>query len=229
MPLQFKKEDIKKASRIIRKHIREEGHQPPQISLKDRTGKTRTLTRKQYCGLFDNMANYWFKHNHLPTYTSLLYETNTAYRGNPQPNSWTCGPTSLANASTQVFQYVTEQQCREACQTTKNGTVPKNLITGAKKLGFEVKEIPRTFTAVKKAIDTGYGIIAHIETGGATKPSCLGFISNYGHYINIYDYTSDYKFKVYDPTKGYKVCNAQQIIKATNGRDIKFYHVKALN
>lgn len=229
MPLQFEKEEIKKASRIIRKHIREKGQQPPYVEIKDKTGKIRKLKRTEYCGLFDNMANYWFKHNKLPSYTSLLYETPTAYRGNPQPNSWTCGSTSLANASTQVFQYVTEQQCREACNTTKNGTVPKNLISGGKKLGFEVKQINRTYNAVKKAINSGYGVIAHIQTGGATKPQCLGFVYDFGHYINIYDCTSDYKFKVYDPTKGYKVCNANQIIKATNGRDIHFYSVKALN
>jgi len=229
MVLQFEKEEIKKASRVIRKHIREKGKQPTSIQIKDKTGKVRTLKRTEYCGLFDNMASYWFKNGKLPKYTSLLYETPTAYRGNPQPNSWTCGSTSLANASTQVFQYVSEKECRDACQTNKNGTLPKNLIIGGKKLGFEVKRIDRTFTAVKKAIDGGCGVIAHIETGGNTKPQCLGFVSNYGHYINIYNYTSAYQFKVYDPTKGYHTCNAQQIIKATNGRDIGFYSVKALN
>ena len=229
MTIRFSKEEMKIASRKIRKYIRENEKQPSVIQMIDLDGKKRTLTQTQYCGLFDNMASFWFANNRLPNYTSLLYESPTAYRGNPQPTSYTCGSTSLANASTQVFQYVTEKECREACQTNKNGTIPSNLIKGGKKLGFEVKPIQRTFNAVKKSISSGYGVIAHIETGGNTKPTCLGYSHNFGHYINIYNTTSDYKFKVYDPTKQYKVCNANQIIKAVNGRDLKFYSVKALN
>lgn len=227
--IRFNKEEMKTASRKIRKYIRENEKQPSIIQMKDMDGKTKTLTQTQYCGLFDNMASFWFANGRLPNYVTLLYESPTAYRGNPQPTNFTCGSTSLANASTQVFQYVTEKECRDACNTGKNGTTPSNLMKGGKKLGFEVKPIQRTYNAVRKAINSGYGVIAHIETGGNTKPSCLGYSQNFGHYINIYNTTSDYKFRVYDPTKQYKTCNANQIIKATNGRDLKFYSVKALN
>lgn len=229
MTIKFSKEEMKIASRKIRKYIRENEKQPATLMMTDLDDKERTLTQTEYCGLFDNMASFWYTHGRLPNYTTLLYESATAYRGNPQPNSWTCGSTSLANSSTQIFQYVSEKQCREACNTTTNGTTPANLIKGGKKLGFEVKPIQRTYNAVRKAINSGYGVIAHIETGGNTRPDCLGFQHNFGHYINIYNTTGDYKFKIYDPTKGYKLCNAQKIIKATNGRNLKFYSVKALN
>lgn len=226
MPIQFSKSEMIKAMRLIRNQVKEEGKQPKQIYMIDKTGKTRTLKHDEYCGLFDNQASYFHKYWKLPNYTSLLYECKTPFRGNPQPNSWTCGSTSLANASTQILDYKTELECRKACQTNTNGTIPQNLITGGAKLGIKVNKLTRTFNKVKSAISHGYGVIAHIQTGGTTKPKCLGYINNYGHYINIYDTTEDYKFKVYDPTKGYKLCNAQTIIKATDGRDINFYVVK---
>ena len=186
------------------------------------------MKQKQYCGLFDNQAKFFIHHSRLPNYCTYLYDSPTGFVGQEQPNGWTCGSTSLANASTQILTYKTEKQCRTACNTTKNGTTPSNLIRGAEKLGIKVEKINRTYNAVKSAISKGYSVIAHIETGGNTKPTCLSYQKNYGHWISIYNVTSDYKFKVYDPSRGYKTCNANQIIKATNGRQIYFYQVKPL-
>ena len=228
MTIRFSKAEMTKAMNTVKANVKQGKGQPKQIKMTDMDGKKRTLTQKQYCGLFDNQAKFFIHNSRLPNYTSYLYDSPTGFVGQEQPNGWTCGSTSLANASTQILNYKTEKQCRNACKTTTNGTTPSNLINGAEKLGMKVEKINRTYNAVKSAINKGYSVIAHIETGGATKPTCLGFHQNFGHWISIYNVTSDYKFKVYDPTKTYKTCNANQIIKATNGRQIYFYQVKPL-
>lgn len=228
MTIRFSKAEMQKAMKTVKASVKQGKGQPPSIKMKAMNGKTYTLKKNQYCGLFDNQAKFFIHHSRLPNYCTYLYDSPTAFVGQEQPNGYTCGSTSLANASTQILTYKTEKQCRTACNTTKNGTTPSNLIRGAEKLGMKVEKINRTYNAVKSAISKGYGVIAHIETGGNTKPTCLGFSQNFGHWISIYNVTGDYKFKVYDPTKGYKTCNANQIIKATNGRQIYFYQVKPL-
>ena len=228
MTIRFSKEEMQKAMKQVKTSVKSGKGQPSSLKMKAMNGKTYTLKKNQYCGLFDNQAKFFIHNSRLPNYCTYLYDSPTAFVGQEQPNSWTCGSTSLANASTQILTYKTEKQCRTACNTTTNGTTPSNLIKGAEKLGMKVEKINRTFNAVKSALSKGYGVIAHIETGGNTKPTCLGFSQNFGHWVSIYNTTSDYKFKVYDPTKGYKTCNANQIIKATNGRQIYFYQVKPL-
>jgi len=228
LTVQFSKAEMQKLMKTVKKSVKDGKKQPSSVKMKALNGKTYDMKKKQYCGLLDNQVKFYMNKGRYPNYTTYLYDADTPFRGLPQSLSWNCGSTSLSNASSQVLCYATEKRCREACKTTKNGTTPANLINGAKKLDMKVEKINRTFNAVKKAIDDGYGVIAHIETGGATKPPCLSYQSNFGHWVCIYNYTSDYKFKVYDPTKGYKVCNANQIIKATNGRAIYFYQVKPL-
>lgn len=228
MTIKFSKAVMQKAMKQVKASVKNGKGQPSSIKMTAMNGKTYSMKRKQYCGLFDNQAKFFIHNSRMPNYCSYLYDSPTGFVGQEQPNGWTCGSTSLANASTQILTYKTELQCRKACGTTTNGTTPSNLIKGAEKLGMKMEKINRTFIAVKKAIDKGYSVIAHIETGGATKPTCLGFQSNFGHWISIYNYTGDYKFKVYDPTKGYHTCNANQIINATNSRAIYFYQVKPL-
>ena len=89
------------------------------------------------------------------------------------------------------------------------------------------EQISRSYDAVKKCLDAGFPVIAHIQTGGNTKPTCLGYKYDYGHYVHL-NKAKDNKFLVADPTKGLKWCVASQIIKATNGRNIKFYKVEIL-
>lgn len=227
-PIRFNKKEMLKAAKTIINYVKKNKKQPSSVTMVDMNGKTHKLNKKQYCGLFDNQAGYFNDHGKLPNYTTLLYEEPTAFRGQKQPTSVECGDTSLHNALTQLFMYVTIAECKRACGTNQNGTSPEQLIAGGKKVGVEVKKIARTFQAVKKAIDSGYSVIAHIQTAGNTKPKCLGFVYNYGHWISIYNYVGSDKFKVYDPTKGYKVCTAVEIIKATNGRSINFYSVAPL-
>ena len=228
MTIRFSKDEMQKAMKTVKSSVKSGKGQPSSLKMKAMNGKTYTMKQKAYCGLFDNQAKFFIHNSRLPNYCSYLYDSNTGFVGQEQPNGWTCGSTSLANASTQILTYKTEPQCRKTCGTTKNGTTPSNLIKGAEKLGMKVEKINRTYNAVKSAISKGYYVIAHIETGGNTKPTCLDYQKNYGHWISIYNVTGDYKFKVYDPSRGYKTCNANQIIKATNGRQIYFYQVKPL-
>lgn len=223
--IRFDVSTMKKGMKNIHDSVKAGKGQPSSLTLTDMNGKKRTLKKKQYCGLFDNQAKYFLNNSRYPNYTTYLYDTDTPFVGKRQPNSWTCGSTSLSNASTQILYYKTEAQCRKACGTGTNGTSPSQLVAGAKKLGIKVEKINRTFTSVKAALDKGYGVIAHIQTANVP---CLGYAKDYGHWITIYNYTGDYKFKVYDPSRDYKVCNANQIIKATGGRDIHFYAVKPL-
>ena len=222
MTIRFSKDEMQKAMKQVKASVKQGKGQPSSLKMKAMNGKTYTMKQKAYCGLFDNQVKFYMANSRYPNYTTYLYDADTPFRGVPQPTSYTCGSQSLSNASSQVLCYATEKRCRDACNTTKNGTTPSNLIKGAEKLGMKVEKINRTFNAVKSAV------IAHIETGGNTKPTCLDYQKNYGHWISIYNVTGDYKFKVYDPSRGYKTCNANQIIKATNGRQIYFYQVKPL-
>lgn len=228
MSIRFSKKEMQNAAKKIQNNVKKNKKQPSNIEMVDMNGKKRKLTKKQYCGLFDNQAGYFNEHGRLPNYTTLLYEEPTAFRGQKQPTSVECGNTSLHNAMTQLMIYHTVAECKKACGTGSNGTSPAQLISGGKKLGVEVKQIKRTFQAVKDAIDSGYSVIAHIQTAGKTRPKCLGYVYDYGHWISIFNYVGSDKFKVYDPTKLYKTCTAVEIIKATNGRAINFYSVAPL-
>lgn len=228
MSIRFSKAEMQKMMNTVKKNVMAGKGQPAEIKMKDMNGKLHVMKKKQYCGLLDNQAKFFIHNSRLPNYTTYLYDSPTGFVGQEQPNSYTCGSTSLANASTQVLKYVTEKQCRKACYTDVNKqTTPANLINGAKKLGLKVVKIDRTFLAVKSAIDKGYSVIAHIQTDDPDL-KCLEYKHGYGHWISIYDTTSDYKFKVYDPSRSYHTCNANQIIKATKGRSIHFYRVSVL-
>lgn len=223
--MRFSKDEMQKMMNTVKTSVKAGKGQPASVKMKDMDGKTHTMKKVQYCGLLDNQAKYFLNNSRLPNYTTYLYDVATPFVGKRQPNGWTCGSTSLSNASTQVLNYVTESQCRKACNTNQNGTTPANLIAGGKKLGLKVEKINRTYNAVKSAISKGYSVIAHIQTANVP---CLGYRNDYGHWISIYNVTGDYKFKVYDPSRDYQVCNANTIIKATGGRDIHFYAVKPL-
>lgn len=142
-----------------------------------------------------------------------------------QPNSYTCGPTSLAMCSQILGKSTSISSFSNACYTDGSGTSPSNLIAGARKLGFKVTEISRNINGVKAAIDNGKPVIAHIMTGGVT---CGGWQGNYGHYIVIYDYGTVYYY-VADPTKGFYRCTHSMIDNAMRGyAGIKYYSVERI-
>lgn len=142
-----------------------------------------------------------------------------------QPNSYTCGPTSLSMCSQILGNEVSINSFSNACYTDASGTAPSDLIAGARKLGFKVTAIGRSYDAVKKAIDAGKPVIAHVMT---ITMSCLGWQGNYGHYVVIYDYDDGY-YHVADPTKGIAWCYKDQVDYATRGYEgIQYYSVERL-
>lgn len=142
-----------------------------------------------------------------------------------QPNSYTCGPTSLAMCSQVLGKSTSISSFASACYTDGSGTSPSNLIAGARKLGFKVTPIGRSYSAVKKAIDNGKPVIAHVMT---ITMKCLGWQGNYGHYVVIYDYDDGY-YHVADPTKGISWCYKDQVDYATRGYEgIQYYSVERI-
>ena len=142
-----------------------------------------------------------------------------------QPNSYTCGPTSLSMCSQILGDETSINAFSNACYTDGNGTSPSNLIAGARKLGFKLTQIPRNVNGVSEAIEEGKPVIAHIMTGGVY---CLGWQGNYGHYIVIYEWNDDYYY-IADPTKGLGRCSHGMIDNAMRGYDgIKYYSVERI-
>ena len=228
MTIRFSKDEMQKAMKTVKKSVIKGTGQPAKIKMTDMNGKAHEMSKKQYCGLFDNQAKFFLDRGRYPNYTTYLYDTNTPFVGQNQKFDFNCGSQSLANASTQVLCYAHEVQCRRACGTAKgSGTSPSQLIAGAKKLGMKVEQINRSFNSVKAELSKGHSVIAHIQTDDPDL-QCLSYKKGFGHWISIYDTTSDYKFKLFDPARTYKTCNANQIIKATGGRKIYFYGVKPL-
>lgn len=225
--IQFTKEEIAKATKTIQASIKASKGLPKEIKIKDTTGKTRTLDKPHYAGLFENRNIYIHKHRKAPSKVTLNQTANNPLVLNHQDSSVTCGPTSLSMAIQVLYGYKGEEKCKIACKTGSSGTSPDNLIAGAKSLGYKVTPIGRNYKSVKASIDKGKPVIAHIETGGNTKPACLGYLNNYGHYILIHRATGE-KYYIADPTKGLKTCSPGQIDKATNGRNIRYYSVGIL-
>ena len=142
-----------------------------------------------------------------------------------QPNSYTCGPTSLSMCSQILGDEVSISAFSNACYTDSSGTAPSDLIAGARKLGFKLTPIGRNYSSVKNAIDAGKPVIAHVMT---ITMQCLGWQGNYGHYVVIYDYDDGY-YHVADPTKGIAWCYKDQVDYATRGYEgIQYYSVERI-
>lgn len=220
----FLKSEMSKASKTLRKSIKDGKGLPKSIKMIDSNGKTHTVEKKYYNGLFEAQNVFIRKHGRYPNYVTLNSTANNPLVMDYQNNAYNCGPTSLSMAIQMLYSYVSEQKCATACHTGSGGTDPSNLISGAKSLGYTLTPISRNYKRVKASIDKGKPVIAHVETGGNTKPACLGYVNNYGHYILIYGAINDYYY-IADPTKGLKKCKPRMIDKATNGRSIHYYSV----
>lgn len=221
----FSKSEMSKASKYIQKYIKAGKGLPASVEMKDMDGKKHKLDKKHYNGLFEAQNVFIRKHGRYPNYVTLNSTANNPLVIDYQDKSTTCGPTSLSMAIQMLYGYKSESVCAKACKTGSSGTAPDNLIAGAKSLGYLVKKISRNLTSVKASLLLGKPVVAHIQTKPAT---CLGYVGDYGHYILIYGYTSDGKYKIADPTKGLKSCKSTIIDKATNGRSINYYSVAPL-
>ena len=221
----FSKTEMSKASKTLRTNIRNSKGYLSYLTMTDMTGKKHKLTKGEYMGLFEAQNIFLMKHGRSPNYVTLNSTASNPLVMDYQDKSTTCGPTSLSMAIQCLFSYVSEQKCASVCHTGANGTSPSNLINGAKSLGYKLTQISRNKTAVKSALNKAEPVIAHIQTKPAT---CLGYTGDYGHYILIYGLTKNGEYRIADPTKGIKLCKADIIDSATNGRALHYYRVGLL-
>lgn len=184
-------------------------------------------------GTYQITAQYIGDNEHLPSQivnTIHIVEDPPERVYNPirikyQPNSWTCGPTSLSMCSQILGDETSISAFADACETSTDGTGPDELIYGARQLGFKVTPIGRNYSSVKEAIDNGKPVLAHVMT---ITMQCLGWQGNYGHYVVIYDYDDGY-YHVADPTKGISWCYKDQVDYATRGYEgIQYYSVERI-
>lgn len=224
--IRFSKAEMNKAKNTLRSAVKR-GELPGALTMQDMNGKQQRIDRKHYMGLFE-AQNLFIKNNgKLPNYVTLNSTANNPVIQYYQTDKYSCAVFSFQMCVQYLFDWISPSVIKKAFKTNQNGTTPANMIAGAKALGYKVTRVKRDYETVRKLLNNGIPIIAHIQTGGKTKPTCLGYVYDYGHYIHINKAAND-KFTVCDPTKGVKTCTASQIIKATGGRDIGFYKVEIL-
>ena len=224
----FTKSTMEIAAQQIQSSISANRGLPSAINMIATDNKTYTLSKPEYAGLFESRNVYFRTHGRYPNYVTMNSTANNPVVSFYQSTGYTCGPRSLANAIMGLYGKCGgtnfESECAKALGTGKNGTNPSSIIPGAKKLGYTATIIERNGTAVRNSLDLGKPVLVHLQTGGSTKPSCLGYRNNYGHYVLIYAYSGDY-YKVLDPSKGLKTCTSDSINHATNGRAINYYSI----
>lgn len=223
--IRINKKDYTDARKRIRTFIKKYHRLPNYVTFKKQDGKEINLTKKQYCGLFQGYMLFCQKHNREPNYLTYTGDANWPLVVNYQDDSVSCCPTSLQMCMMFLFEWKPEATVKKALGTNKNGTTPDQLINNSKKLGYKVTVIPRTFKAVKEALDSYSPVIMQIETKSAG--SCLDFKKSYGHYIMCF-HSDTNKYWVIDPTKGKHTCNSTVLNKATGGANRKFYKVEII-
>ncbi|MBQ9026945.1 MAG: C39 family peptidase [Methanobrevibacter sp.] len=222
----FSKSEVLRGAKIFRNSIVKGKGVPKEVTLKVReTGKNKTLTRKQFAGIMEATNVFRLKQGRYPNYTTLNSTANNPLVMNYQDDSVSCGCASF-NMCVQLTygEWIDEKAIKKTFGTGSSGTAPSQIIAGAKKYGYAVEKIARNSSAVKKALEKGYAILAHIDTKPAT---CLGYQNNYGHWTVIYG-LDDGKYKIADPTKGIKTCSTKIYDKAMLGRTIYYYQVRPL-
>ena len=223
--IRIDKKDYTDARKRIRKFIKNYHRPPNYVTFKTQKGKEVNLTRKQYAGLFQGYMLFCQKHGREPNYLTYTGDSNWPLVTNYQDDVYSCCPTSLQMCMMYLYEWKPEATVKKALGTNRNGTSPDQLVKNAKKLGYKVTPIPRTFKAVKEALDSYAPVIMQIETKSAGP--CLGFQKSYGHYIMCFNADTN-KYWVIDPTKGKHTCNSTTINKATGGANRKFYKVEIL-
>lgn len=222
----FNKTEVLKGAKLQKNNIKNSKGLLKTITLKTReTGKNKTLTKKEFAGIMEATNVFRLKRGRYPNYTTLNSTANNPLVMNYQDDSVSCACASF-NMCIQLLygEWVDEKKIKQVFGTGSSGTSPDQVITGAKKLGYKVEKIARNSAGVKKALDKGYVVLAHIDTKPAT---CLGYKNNYGHWTVIYGLT-DGKYKIADPTKGIKTCSTKIYDNAMLNRVIGYYQVKPL-
>ena len=221
----YNKKEYTDARKRIRQFIKEHHRRPNYCNFKNIDGKIDSLSKAEYTGLFQGYMLFCQKHGREPNYLTYTSDSNWPLVVNYQDDKYSCCPTSLQMCMMYLFEWKPEATVKKALGTNRNGTSPTQLVNNAKKLGYKVTPIPRTFKAVKEALDNYQPVIMQIETKSAGP--CLGFQKSYGHYIMCF-HSDTNKYWVIDPTKGKHTCNSTVLNKATGGGNRKFYKVEIL-
>ena len=222
----FLKKEVLKGMATVKNSIKKGSGIPKEIVMKDDKGKSYKLDKKHYMGIFEATNVFRLKQGRYPNYTTLNSTANNPLVMNYQDDSVSCGCASM-NMCIQLLcgEWVDEKKIKKVFGTGSTGTAPDQIINGAKKLGYKVEKISRNLAGVKKAINKGYPVLAHIDTKPAT---CLGYKNNYGHWTVIYGVNKEGYYKIADPTKGIKTCSPRIYDKAMLGRTIYYYQVRPL-
>jgi hypothetical protein len=226
----FNKNMMQDGASRMRNFIKAHNRLPKYLKMTDSEGIMHELNNQEYAGLYEAEYGFWKVHGREPNYTTFYATAHNPLNSLHQPNIWTCCPTSVAMCSQMLYNYKSITECKKLLGTIEKGeigTSPSKLVNNIHKLGMKATVIDRSLDAVKDSLNKCRPIVAHIETAKYTKPKCLGFKKNYGHYICIYGYSGNYYY-VCDPTKGLKTCLSSEINKATNSRDINYYSVSLL-
>ena len=221
--IKFSNDALVKASKTLRKAVKDGAKLPKSLKITDTGGKVRTLKITEYLGLFQQRNIFTLKNGRYPKTVGLNSKCSTLpIAMNYQDNGYTCCPTSFSMATMCLYDYKSESKCANTLGTVYgSGTDPSKLVANAPKLGYKVVPIKRNYQGVLESLQKGRPVIAHIQTKPAT---CLGFLKDYGHFVLIY-WCKKGQYYIADPTKGIKKCKASTIDNATNGRDIKYYSV----
>lgn len=223
----FMKAEIIEAAKTFRKHIKNNKNYPDYISIRDSNGRYYNIGRSAYMGLFEDVSLFFVKNGRMPNYVVASSTANNPLCIDYQNNSVNCGPTSLSMCMQMLAEWIPEPQLAREMGTGSGGTSPSELKYGAKTHGFELVEISRDISAVKKAINEGSPVLMHIHTSYSGGKSCLGYYGSYGHYIMCYGISGNY-YKIADPTKGYKTCYCTSIDNARSSSNMKYYRLNPL-
>ena len=222
--IKFDKKEMKKLIKNVRNDI-SKGKGYNKQTIKDTNGKKHKLSKKKIFGLLQQWNLYIYNHYRQPKTVTYNGKAKEPIIINYQDNKYQCACASF-NMCIQGFgDWINEGDIAKAFNTGINGTSPSDMINGARKLGYEVKVIPRNLKGVQKAKDHGYGVIAHIDT---IKAPSLGYLNNYGHYVCISRITKAGNYRVFDPTKGVHSIKPVELDHAMLNREINYYSVRPL-
>lgn len=221
----FMKADIIKMAKTFRTHIKNNKNYPNYLTIMDNNGKYYNMGKSAYMGLFEDVSIFFIKNGRMPNYAVFDSTANNPLVIDYQNNGSNCGPSSLSMCMQMLAEWIPEPTlAKEMGTSTSSGTSPSQLKYGAKTHGFELVEIGRDISSVRKALAEGSPVLMHIHTSYSGGRSCLGYYGSYGHYIMCYGTSGDY-YKIADPTKGFKTCYCTGIDNARSSTNMKYYRL----
>ena len=223
----FMKETITNAADTFRRHIKNNKNYPEYLVMKDANCKSYNVGRSAYMGIFEDVSIFHIKNGREPNYVVASSTANNPLVIDYQNNGVNCGPASTSMCFQMLGRWVSEPTLARVMGTGSNGTGPAEIRKAVKQYGFEFVEIGRNIDSVRKAINEGSPVLMHIHTSYSGGRSCLGYYGAYGHYIMCYGVEGS-KYKLADPTKGFKTCNSTSIDSARSSTNMKYYRLNVL-